>query len=569
MRENKPFGYHEGAHPLNNIHSFLDKHVMEFPDRPILSWVHPEKLAKWSFDLNDELPHDSVTVKELWHLVGVTAEGLTNQGIEKGDRVIVFIPMSLYLYTAMFALQKIGAVPVFLDSWARRDQMGLSAQVASPKAMISVEKAFVYLNDVKEIASIPTKIVAGPAQGTYSAKLEELMAGQKRAEVTPVEKELTALITFTTGSSGTPKGADRSHRFLAAQHYALNRHLPYQNGDADLPVFPIFSLNNLAAGVTTVIPAIDVGVPNEKDPLVLIAQMKSTGTTCTTLSPSLLNSVSAYCLKNDIKLPFLRRIVTGGAPVSKDDCIRIKKVAPDAEVLVLYGSTEVEPMAHIEADEFINQVSRSQEDAEWVDEGVNVGKMDAGLETRFLAINKSPVTINRADDWNTLLVKRGEVGEIIVAGEHVCERYYNNEEAFAKSKILDENKTVWHRTGDLGRIDEKGDLWIVGRVHNAINRGGTYLFPVRAEIVLKKVPGVKHAAFLGMADEKLGEKTIAAVSLNEGDANEAKAEIARLLAKNEIPVDGIEVLDDIPMDPRHHSKVEYEILRKTLVEKGL
>lgn len=569
MSENKPFGYFEGTHQFNNIHSFLDKHVQAFPERPILSWVAPEKLAAWSFDHNDDLPHDSVTVAELWHLVGVTAEGLKKTGIEKGDRVIVFIPMSLYLYTAMFALQKLGAIPVFLDSWARRDQMGLSAEVAGPKAMISVEKAFHYLNDVKEISNIPLKIVAGPAEGQYHGRLEEMMAGQQRAEVTPVERELTALITFTTGSSGTPKGADRSHRFLAAQHYALNRHLPYVEGDADLPVFPIFSLNNLAAGVTTVIPAFDVGVPTEKDPAILIAQMRTQGVTCTTLSPSLLNALSAYCLKNDVKLPFLRRIITGGAPVSRDDLVKIKAVCPEAEVLVLYGSTEVEPMAHIEANEFINQESKALEDAEWVDEGVNVGKMDKGLQTRFLAINKSPVTIKNASDWDSLLVKEGEVGEIIVAGEHVCERYYNNEEAFAKSKILDENKVVWHRTGDLGRVDSKGDLWIVGRVHNAIKRGETYLFPVRAEIVLKKVPGVKHAAFLGMEDEKLGEKTVAAISLKQGDENEAKAEMSRLLEKNEIPVDELIVLESIPMDPRHHSKVEYEILKETLRSKGL
>ena len=187
--------------------------------------------------------------------------------------------------------------------------------------------------------------------------------------VAPVEKEHTALITFTTGSSGTPKGADRTHRFLAAQHYALNRHLPYVEGDVDLPVFPIFSLNNLAAGVNTVIPAIDVGTPSDRDSLILMAQMKSQNVTCVTLSPGLLNGLSKYCLDNKITLPGLRRIITGGAPVSRDDTKRIKSVCPNAEILILYGSTEVEPMGHISASEMLNLKTRADEDAEWVDEG--------------------------------------------------------------------------------------------------------------------------------------------------------------------------------------------------------
>src|SRR5690606_5025842 len=119
----------------------------------------------------------------------------------------------------------------------------------------------------------------------------------------------------------------------------------------------------------------------ENDAAVLIAQMKSTGTTCTTLSPSLLRGLYTYCLDNHITLPFLRRIVTGGAPVSKDDLEKTLKIAPQSDVLVLYGSTEVEPMAHIEARDMLTQSENP--DPEWVEEGVNVGHFDDGLQVRF------------------------------------------------------------------------------------------------------------------------------------------------------------------------------------------
>jgi acyl-CoA synthetase (AMP-forming)/AMP-acid ligase II/pimeloyl-ACP methyl ester carboxylesterase len=571
----KKFGYENGTSEYNNVYSFLRQHMAKDPSHTILSWVDRDELSEWKKNPTVDLPHRSVTVKQLDQLIGKIAAGLLDLGMKPGDRTLIFLPMGLPLYAAMFALQKIGCIPVFLDSWARKDQMSVSAEIAAPKMIISFEMAYDYLKGDPILDSIPLKIVGGPFEGDYkqryTERLENLMITERMGKVVPLEKEATALITFTTGSSGRPKGADRSHRFLCAQHYALNRHLPYEKTDRDLPVFPIFSLNNLAAGVTTVIPAIDVGTPSEDDAMVLIAQMKTAGVTCTTLSPSLLNAVSKYCLEQGLTLPFLRRIITGGAPVGRDDLKKIKQVCPEAEVLVLYGSTEVEPMAHIEAQEFLEQNTRALTDEEWVDEGVNVGKMDEGLLVKFIKISKENLVVMADSDWNTLEVPSNTVGEIIVAGEHVCEKYYNDTEAIKRAKIKDHQGRVWHRTGDLGRVDENGNLWIVGRVHNAINRANEYQFPVRAEMVLKKINQVARAAYLGMPDEKLGQACFAVVSLKENLAQESeniKERVLYLMAKNGIPVDRVIIRSDIPMDPRHHSKVEYDVLRKALTEEG-
>jgi acyl-CoA synthetase (AMP-forming)/AMP-acid ligase II len=568
VQDNKTrFGYFDGKNENNNVASFLKDHKAKFPLRNILTWVNPADIKSWNGDINTPLPHQSIKVAELDHLVAVLAQEFKNQGIKFGDRVILFLPMSLYMYASMFALQKMGAIPTFLDSWARRDQMGVSAKVAGPTAMISADRAFTYLADVPEIADIPIKIVAGEVTSTisYNARLEVLLQGKTTLPIEMVEKEHTALITFTTGSSGTPKGADRSHRFLAAQHYALNRHLPYADGDKDLPVFPIFSLNNLAAGVETIIPAIDVGSPAPTDALVLYVQMKSAGVTCTTLSPSLFNALASFCIEKNLELDFLKRVVTGGAPISRSDVARMKSVAKNAEILVLYGSTEVEPMAHIEAVEMLAETQDA--DQEIVEAGVNVGSLDSGLKYKFIHINKDAIYVNQNSDWKALEVAMGEVGELIVAGEHVCERYFNNEEAFFRAKIKDEKGIVWHRTGDLGKLDKHNNLWIVGRVHNAINRKGKYFFPVRAEIILKKFPFVSKAAFLGISDPTLTEKTYAVFSSLDKNLNitEAKKEIQRVMEKNDFIVDEILHVDDIPMDPRHHSKVEYEVLKKKIL----
>ncbi len=565
------FGKYEGEHKLNNVSSFMYQHLEKSSENNILTWAHPTHLKQWREGELPSLPHSSISVEDLDFLVGKIAAGLKEQGIKKGDRIIIFIPMSLYLYSAMFAVQKIGAIAVFLDSWARRDQMGAAVDVVTPRAIISVERAFDYLDNIPQIKNIPIRIVAAAHEKEYTTTLEDLMMTDDYAKACALESEHTALITFTTGSSGTPKGADRSHRFLASQHYALNRHLPYAPGDADLPAFPIFSLNNLAAGVTTVIPAFDVGTPADDDAKIILEQFKQTHTTATTLSPSLFRTVYNYCLEENIILSDLKRVVTGGAPVGRDDIVAMKKVAPNAQILVLYGSTEVEPMAHIEANEMLKP-GPHDDDPKYVSEGVNVGHFDEGLEVKFIKILKESLEIKEDDQWKEIEVASGEVGEILVSGEHVCERYYNNEAATIATKIRDHQGKVWHRTGDLGRMDDQGDLWLVGRVHNAINRGGKYVFPVRAEFVMKKSPKIKRAAYLGIEDSELGEKTIAICEIAPEDKEQREAilsEIKELLDHNDIVVDHLIDVESIPMDPRHHSKVEYKKLRESITEQGL
>ena len=167
-------------------------------------------------------------------------------------------------------------------------------------------------------------------------------------------------------------------------------------------------------------------------------------------------------------------------------------------------------------------------------------------------------------DWTALEVNAGEVGELIAAGEHVCRDYYNNPEAFSRAKIRDTDGTIWHRTGDLARLDSKGYLWMVGRVHNTIQRAGQYIFPVRAELVLQKLPFVRQAAYLGQPDTKFGERTACVVVLDVPEQAHHRTEIERIMQKYDLPMDELHFVDAIPMDPRHHSKVEYDALRQQL-----
>lgn len=557
-------GYQPGNVPQNNVLCYLESHLKNFPERVALRWVSMQDLKAWDGSHNTPLPHSEINYRQFGGMINTVAAGLRKLGIEKGDRVIIFLPMSTLMYTAMFAVQRLGAIAVFLDSWARSSHLGASAACAQPKAMISHKAAFDLIKQVPEFNSMPLRIIAGPGNDGSYTQLEKLLENPGASEVVPVESEFTALITFTTGSSGTPKGANRTHRFLCAQHESLSHVVPYEPWDKDMPAFPIFSLNNLASGVTTLLPAIDLAAPSERDAASMISQILHEKITCTTLSPSMLNGVSAYCIAHTIQLPSLRRVVTGGAPISRDNVGDFKKVAPQAEVWVLYGSTEVEPMAHIEATEMLAMLP--DPDPEIVEDGVNVGHISDDLRYKFIKIVRESIDLKKTP-WKDLEVAKGEVGEFIVTGDHVCRDYYNNPEAFFKSKIQDAEGNVWHRTGDLARIDEKGYLWVVGRIHNVIERGDKYCFPVGPEVILKRIPSVRYGAFLGLPDEVLGSKTAVVIEMHAGKVadDKVKGEILRLFKKNKVPVDCIYVVDKIPMDPRHHSKVEYDILRDFLI----
>jgi acyl-coenzyme A synthetase/AMP-(fatty) acid ligase len=555
----------------NNVALLLERHSERAPQRTALLWASPEAQAEWRRRPSAPLDHARLTNAEFVERSARIGRGLLELGVGRGDTALVFLPMSVELYAALAALQRIGAIAVFLDSWARRDQLAYAARIVAPRAILATPSVLA-LCDAPGLRDIRLRVAAGCASGSGNISFDDLAAAARPAPVAAVEPEHPALVTFTTGSSGVPKGANRTHRFLAAQHTALQACIPYQDADVDLPVFPVFALNSLAAGIPTVLPALDAGSPREDDPDLLLAQMRATEVTCATLSPGLLRGIAARCQKSGQKLA-LRRIVTGGAPLGRDDLEAVVSVAPRAEVRILYGSTEVEPMAGIEARAVL---ADAMHDPEGIVLGVDVGRLVPGLRCRFLRPTREPIHIEAPADWQRYTVPEGEPGELAVAGLHVCRDYYADPEAFRRAKIRDCDGTVWHRTGDVARLDARGHLRILGRVHNTVQRAGQALFPVPAEMLLRRLPTVRQAAYVGMPDATLGELAVCALvpvapalSLSPQARAALLSEVRTLLAAHDLPVDRVVLCDSLPMDPRHHSKVEYDLLRQSLVAEGV
>jgi len=393
-----------------------------------------------------------------------------------------------------------------------------------------------------------------------------------------------ALVTFTTGSTGVPKAAARSHGFLWAQHLALVRHLGLTEHDVDLPSLPVFVLNNLAAGVPSVLPDFDPRQPSRIDPARIMAQIEREGVTTTSGSPAFYERLAEWCSAQGRKIP-VRALFTGGAPVLPP-LARLLAASVAGEAHIVYGSTEAEPIAGIEAHAMLAAIGHEG------GEGLCVGVPVPEIALRLVRPHDGPVVLDarRWEPWevqgsdgsgsaenfrhtertgspeysmhtaDTMTSAVSGVGEIVVAGPHVLGGYLEDPEGDRANKIAD-GVRVWHRTGDAAWRDAHGRLWLMGRVKRRVRRSGQTWWGMPAELRALEVPGVRHAAYLAAADPVLGERAVMCV---ESDA--APDALAPLLkaALEPMPIDELHVLASIPRDPRHRSKTDWEALEAVL-----
>jgi len=506
------------------------------------AWRWPERLAL----ITDR---GSITFAHLRERIDCASAGLHQQGLRPGDRAIVMIPMSIDLYVALLALLDLGAIAVFVDPWIGWKQIAAFAAFAEPRAYLGIPRSHVLRLLSGELRSIPITVTTGKRLGRLPARctLAELEEPAGDGMVHAAQPDDPALITFTSGSSGEPKGANRTHRFLLAQHRALAAEFPAQEGDVDMPMFPVFALNNLAVGVPSVVPAMDFRRVERVDSATILQQMRTHGVTTCTASPPFFDRLCSARAR-----PKLRRILTGGAPVTDPQLVAWRKAFPETEILVAYGSTEAEPVAHLSADERLEVKSDVRPESP----GYCAGRPIDRVRGKIIPIHAGPVEAIRE-------LPRGEIGELIVTGEHVCRDYYRNPQAVRENKIVESDGgiggMVWHRMGDTGYFDGQGRFWIAGRVHSTIHRAGELVHPQLVEQAAGgNDPRIRRAAAVG-----LGERVVLVIESEAGE--DLKSEIARRLAAAGQIADEIRLTSrPLPVDPRHNSKIDYGRLRERL-----
>lgn len=457
---------------------------------------------------------------------------LAAKGVRPGDAVLVFVPMSLELYIGLLGIFRLGAVAVFIDPSASLRFVSACCAMLPPAAFLGIWPLRFLRPFIPELRKIPRTFAPPHAA---SMRTETPLLPPFPSPLDP------ALITFTSGSTGAPKAAVRTHQFLLAQHVALKTSIHLEPGERDLTTLPIFVLANLASGVTSVLPDAKISKPGAVDSVRVARQIQRLQPTRTGGSPAFYQRLAA----EPASLRSFRKIYTGGAPVFPSLLRRLQDICPDSEVVAVYGSTEAEPIAHI--------ACREISSADW--QAMREGKgLLAGLpiaEVRLRIIS---------DQWGGPAsavnpLSAGETGEILVTGDHVLKGYLNGK-GDEETKVRIEGE-IWHRTGDAGYLDASGRLWLMGRCSARIQDARGTLYPFAAECVAMTFPFIHRAAFVSVN----GKRILA----SEGNRRLAETDLSQLKsALSWASPDEIRVLRRIPVDARHNAKVNYPKLQKLL-----
>ena len=280
------------------------------------------------------------TFADLERRAAAGAGRLTVAGIGPGDRVLVLVPVSAALYEVLAAVFRIGAVAVIVDPGAGRERLAEAVERVRPVAFVGTPKAHLLRALAASVRRIPARFVVGgwaPAAPRWE--------GGPPVPVTALDADAPALLTFTSGTTGRPKAAVRTHGLLAAQHAALADALALRPGDVDLATLPVVVLATLASGVTSTLADADLRRPGAVDAGRVLRQMRAEGVTRCVASPAFFERLLAHAEAG--ALSGLRRVDTGGAPVFPDLLARLGALV--GEAVGVYGSTEAEPIAHAAA----------------------------------------------------------------------------------------------------------------------------------------------------------------------------------------------------------------------------
>jgi acyl-CoA synthetase (AMP-forming)/AMP-acid ligase II len=431
-------------------------------------------------------------------------------GLCPGDAVLLIHPLSLELYVALAAALRLGVTPTFVDPTAGRDQIDACAAARPPRGLIASPRAHALRLLSGALRRIPLKFSVGRrAPGATTLALGS--ATPPREAIESVPGDAAALVAFTTGTTGEPKTVVRTHAFLEAQHRAVERALEPGPGDLYLTALPLFVLANLASGAGSLLPDADLRRMGSIDPGPVEAQIDRHAPSGAIAPPAFYEPLLGRRVA-----PSLRRVYTGGAPVHPELLDRLQAWAPHAAVVAVYGSTEAEPMARIARREISDADRRAVQEGR----GLLVGPPVPDLELR---LDPDP---------------EGVAAEIVVRGPHVA-------------------AAGWHRTGDAGRLDIRGRLWLLGRCAARIADARGVVYPLGVEARAQSHPSVRRAALAPHRGRR-----VLAVELRRGAEG---AEVRERLRSPEI--DEVRVLDRIPVDARHHSKIDYAALGR-LLERG-
>ena len=434
------------------------------------------------------LGEDVVSYEEFDDAVARVAGWLHELGVGPGDRVGVMLPNVSYFAFAYHGVLRAGGVVVPMNVLLKQREVAFHMGDSQAKLMFAWHEFAEPAKRGADEAGTKCVIVA-------PSEFERRLASAEPAtEVVDRDDDDTAVILYTSGTTGTPKGAELTHSNLASNVEVVVRMRSVGADDVILGALPLFHAFGQTCGLNTAIqsgaclalvPRFDAGR--------VLETIEREHVTVFEAVPTMYVALLHHPGRERFDVSTLRLCVSGGAALP-GEVLRGFETAFDCAVLEGYGLSETSPVASF------SQADRERKPG-------SIGTPVEGVEMKVVGDDRSQVA-------------PGEVGEIAIRGPNVMKGYWNHPDATAQA--IDEDG--WFYTGDVARVDEDGYFFIVDRKKDMIIRGGYNIYPREIEEVLYEHPAVLEAAVIGIPHAELGEEVAAAVTLKP-DANVTAEEL--------------------------------------------
>ncbi|OBG33825.1 fatty-acid--CoA ligase FadD5 [Mycobacterium sp. E3198] len=456
--------------------------------------------------------------------VSALADALSRRGVGFGDRVMILMLNRTEFVEAVLAANALGAIAVPLNFRLTSAEIVFLVEDCEARVLITESVLAPVATGVRDIQPmLDTIVVAGAASDDSVAGYEDLInePGESHGPV-DIPNDSPALIMYTSGTTGRPKGAVLTHANLTGQTmtglYTNGADVSSDVGFIGVPFFHIAGIGNMLTsmllGVPTVIYPLGAFDPGQL--LDVLAAEKVTGLF---LVPA---QWQAVCAEQQARPRELRlRVMSWGAAPAPDALLReMSATFPGTQILAAFGQTEMSPVTCM----------LLGEDA--IRKRGSVGKVIPTVAARVVDENMNDVPV-------------GEVGEIVYRAPTLMSGYWNNPQATAEAFA-----GGWFHSGDLVRMDDEGYVWVVDRKKDMIISGGENIYCAEVENVLAGHPRIVEVAVIGRAHEKWGEVPIAvaAVAGEELRLDDLHDYLAERLARYKHPK-ALEIVDALPRNP--------------------
>ncbi|MCM3726929.1 long-chain fatty acid--CoA ligase [Neobacillus cucumis] len=434
------------------------------------------------------------------------AAGLRRIGIEKGDRVIVCMPNCPEVLFAYQGITRAGAIIVPVMFTLHPKELHYIARNSGAKAVIT--SSYVLQNVEKSMEALPERpavILSDLPSNEHLTNFYDLLVPVEKEFLDDGKAEDTAVILYTSGTTGNPKGVLLTHKNLFSNAQNSAKHNDTERGTT-LGVLPLAHVYGLTVSNVCYLTGSTIVVFSSFDIQEVFKAIDTYQVRTFSAVPAMIHAMVSYPNTDTYDTSSLESVGSGSAPLPVA-LLNAFEQKFGAKVLEGYGLSEAAPVvtAHSKRIEM---------------KPGSVGVPIPGVEIKIV-------------DGNGLEVPAGEVGELVVRGDNVTPGYYQNQQE--TNRVL---KDSWLYTGDMARVDDEGYVYIVDRKKDLIIRGGFNVYPRDVEEILNGHEEVFEAAVVGIPDERMGEELVACVVKKPG-SHVTEKELIQFcqdhLAKNKTP----------------------------------